>query len=71
MQADLAIYELSDPRYFGVHDRASAPIIGAGAPRLRRLIRGGRTLVEDGAPVGFDVAKLRADAAKVVARLAG
>lgn len=71
MQADLAIYELSDPRYFGMHDRASAPIIGAGAPRLRRLIRGGRTLVEDGAPVGFDVAKLRADAAKVVAQLAG
>jgi 8-oxoguanine deaminase len=68
--ADLAIFDLSHPRYFGLHDPLIGPVAGAGAAHLRHLIVGGRMVVEDGAIPGLDLAKLRHDAARVVARLA-
>ena len=67
--ADLAIFDLSHPRYFGLHDPLIGPVAGAGAPRLRHLIVGGRVVVEDGEIPGLDLAKLRHDAAHVVSRL--
>ncbi len=68
--ADIAIFELSHPRYFGLHDPLIGPVTGAGSPHLRHLIVGGRVVVENGAIPGLDLAKLRHDAARVVARLA-
>jgi cytosine/adenosine deaminase-related metal-dependent hydrolase len=68
--ADLAIFDLSHPRYFGLHDPLIAPVVGAGAVHLRHLIVGGRVVVEDGAIPGLDLDELRHQAARVVARLA-
>jgi cytosine/adenosine deaminase-related metal-dependent hydrolase len=68
--ADLAIFDLSEPRYFGLHDPLIGPVAAAGAAHLRHLIVGGRFVVDDGVIPGLDLKQLRHDAAQVVARLA-
>lgn len=68
--ADIAIFNLSSPRYFGIHDPLAGPVAGAGAADLKTLMVGGRIVVENGAVPGFDIEKLRRDAASVVKRLA-
>jgi cytosine/adenosine deaminase-related metal-dependent hydrolase len=70
MLADLAVFELSHPRYFGLHDPLLGPVAAAGAAHLRHLIIGGRVVVDDGAIPGLDLQQLRHDASRVVARLA-
>jgi cytosine/adenosine deaminase-related metal-dependent hydrolase len=67
--ADLAIFDLSHPRYFGLHDPIIGPVASAGDARLRHLIIGGGVVVSDGAIPGIDLTQLRHDAAQVVARL--
>src|ERR1700742_4528501 len=69
-QADIAIFDLNDPRHFGMHDPLIAPVTCGGAGHVRYLLVGGRIVVEDGAIPGLDIAKLRSDAIRVVARLA-
>lgn len=68
--ADIAIFDLSHPRYFGVHDPLSGPVVGGGQAHLRRLLVGGRTVVEDGRIPGLDLERLRNEALRVVAKLA-
>jgi len=68
--ADIAVFNLSSPRYFGLHDTLSGPVAGAGAADLKLLMVGGRIVVENGAIPGVDIEKLRHDAAGVVKRLA-
>jgi cytosine/adenosine deaminase-related metal-dependent hydrolase len=68
--ADIAIFDLAQPRYFGLHDPLAGPVAGAGAARVRHLLVGGRVVVADGVISGLDIAQLRHDAARVVARLA-
>jgi cytosine/adenosine deaminase-related metal-dependent hydrolase len=67
--ADLAVFDLSSPRYFGLHDPLIGPVAGAGAADLRLLMVGGKIVVEDGTIPGFDLEQLRRDAARVVTRL--
>ncbi len=67
--ADLAIYELSEPRHFGLHDVAVAPVASGGRPKLRRLLCGGRTLVENDRIPGIDPEELGAQARAAVRRL--
>jgi len=67
--ADLAVYDLDQPRYFGVHDPAVAPVAAGGSASLRHLLVDGRPRVVDGAIPGLDLAALRAEAAEVVAAL--
>jgi cytosine/adenosine deaminase-related metal-dependent hydrolase len=69
-QADIAIFDLNEPRHFGMHDPMIAPVTCAGSAHLRYLLVGGRIVVENGAIPGLDMSKLRSDAARVVARLA-
>jgi len=69
-QADIAIFDLNEPRHFGMHDPLIAPVTCAGSAQLRYLMVGGRIVVENGAIPGLDIPKLRSDAARVVARLA-
>jgi cytosine/adenosine deaminase-related metal-dependent hydrolase len=69
-QADIAIFDLDQPRHFGMHDPMIAPVTCAGSANLRALLIGGRMVVENGAVPGVDIQKLRSDAARVVARLA-
>ena len=68
--ADIALYALGDdPRYFGVHDVAAAPVVCAGAAKLRALLVGGRTVVRDGAVPGLDVQAVGREARAAVATL--
>jgi len=58
MAADIAIYSLThDPRHFGLHDVAIAPVAG-GRAQLKALLVGGRTVVADGAIPGLDLVQL-------------
>jgi 8-oxoguanine deaminase len=69
-QADIAIFDLDQPRYFGMHDPMIAPVTCAGSAKLRALLIGGRMVVENGVIPGLDIQKLKYDAARVVTRLA-
>jgi cytosine/adenosine deaminase-related metal-dependent hydrolase len=68
--ADIAVFDLANPRYFGLHDPLVGPVAGAGAAHLRYLFVGGRRVVDNGVIPGLDLAALRHDAARVVAKLA-
>jgi cytosine/adenosine deaminase-related metal-dependent hydrolase len=68
--ADLAVYDLDDPRFFGLHDPALGPVVSGGRPRLKWLLCDGRIVVEDDAIPGLDLAELRAAARAAVRRLA-
>jgi cytosine/adenosine deaminase-related metal-dependent hydrolase len=70
MLADLAIFDLSHPRYAGLHDPLAGPVLCGGAARVKHLLVGGRTVVENGAVPGVDLAVLAADAVRLVGRLA-
>ncbi|WP_213736981.1 amidohydrolase family protein [Bradyrhizobium sp. dw_411] len=69
-QADIAIFDLDEPRHFGMHDPLIAPVTCAGSASVRYLLIGGRMVVENNVIPGLDIQKLRSDAARVVARLA-
>ena len=68
--ADLAVYALDEPRYFGLHDPALGPVVSGGRPRLRWLVVEGSVLVEDDIVRGLDMAELRDEARRAVERLA-
>lgn len=68
MAADIAIYALDQPRHFGLHDPAIAPVASGGAT-LRALLVGGREVVCDGAIPGLDLAELAAQARTAVRTL--
>jgi cytosine/adenosine deaminase-related metal-dependent hydrolase len=68
--ADLAVFELLHPCYFGLHDRLLGPVAAAGRAHLCHLVVGGRVVVEHGTIPGLDLERLRHDGARVVARLA-
>ncbi|TWI47991.1 cytosine/adenosine deaminase-related metal-dependent hydrolase [Pseudomonas duriflava] len=67
--ADLAIYRLDDPRYFGLHEPAIGPIASGGRARLQALLVGGRRVVEDDCIPGLDMAELGWLAREAVVRL--
>jgi cytosine/adenosine deaminase-related metal-dependent hydrolase len=59
MAADLAIYALDqDPRHFGLHDVAIAPVASGGRAHLRALLVAGERVVEHGAIPDLDMAEL-------------
>jgi 8-oxoguanine deaminase len=68
-RADIAIFDLNEPRHFGMHDPLIAPVTCAGSAHLRYLLVGGRIVVENGAIPGLDIKELRSDAASVIARM--
>jgi cytosine/adenosine deaminase-related metal-dependent hydrolase len=68
--ADIAVFNLSSPRYFGLHDTLVGPVVGAGAADVKLLMVGGRVVVENGAIPGLDMEKLRRDAAGIIRRIA-
>jgi cytosine/adenosine deaminase-related metal-dependent hydrolase len=67
--ADLAVYELAELRYAGLHDPGVGPVAGGGRPRLRWLTVQGRLVVENDAIPGLDVPRLVARAREAVRRL--
>lgn len=69
MQADIAIYALDDPRYFGLHDPAIGPVASGGQPNLRCLYVGGKAIVENNLIPGIDLAALGAQAREATRKL--
>jgi cytosine/adenosine deaminase-related metal-dependent hydrolase len=68
--ADVAVYNLAEPRYAGLHDPAIGPVASGGAARLRLLTVQGRAVVENGAIPGLDLPRLLARAKEAVRKLA-
>ena len=62
MAADIAVYDLDQPRHFGLHDPAIGPVASGGRPTLRALLVQGRVVVENDTIPGLDMAQLRAEA---------
>ncbi|QQE86553.1 amidohydrolase family protein [Pseudomonas putida] len=69
MAADLAVYRLDQPRYFGLHDPGIAPVVGGGRPTLCALLVGGRLSVDNDTIPGLDLAELGSQAREAVLRL--
>jgi 8-oxoguanine deaminase len=66
MAADLVVYALDDPRFFGLHDPAIAPVASGGRPSVRALIVDGRVVMEHDRIPGIDLAELAHDARAAV-----
>ena len=69
MSADLALFDLDHPRYFGQHDRVAAPIISGGQGNIRHSFVAGEPVVSNGILPWLDMEQLAADAAAIVDRL--
>jgi 8-oxoguanine deaminase len=67
--ADLAVYALDDPRYFGLHDLAIGPVASGGRPRLEWLFVGGNVVVQNDVIPGLDMAELGAAARQATREL--
>ena len=52
MAADLVVYRLDQPRYWGIHDAAVAPIVAGGTPSIKLSMVQGQPVVEDGVIAG-------------------
>ncbi|MEG0445571.1 MAG: amidohydrolase family protein [Comamonas sp.] len=71
MAADLAVYALDDPRYFGLHDSALGPVVSGGRPHIKWLVCDGKIILENDIPKGLDLERLGMQAqAEVQALLA-
>lgn len=70
MAADLAVYSLDDPRFFGLHDPVIGPVVSGGRPRLKWLLVDGQIRVENDAIPGLDMAELAAAARAAVRKFA-
>ena len=68
-QADIALYRLDDPRYFGLHDPALGPVVGGGRPFLKALLVAGKAVVADDQIPGVDLAALGRQARQATLRL--
>lgn len=68
--ADIAIFDLSAPRYLGQHDRVIGPVISGGDARVRYSFVAGRPVVENYTLPWLDLDQLAADAQRVVERIA-
>jgi 8-oxoguanine deaminase len=69
LQADLALFTLDELRFSGAHD-AIAALVLCGATRADRVMVKGTWRVEEGMPVGVDVARLRAEHGAAARRFA-
>ncbi|WP_288407134.1 amidohydrolase family protein [uncultured Herbaspirillum sp.] len=70
-QADIALYRLDDPRYFGLHDPAIGPVVSGGRPFLKAMWVAGRAVVQDDVIPGVDLAELGAQARQAVRKMLG
>ncbi|CAI1535884.1 amidohydrolase family protein [Serratia plymuthica] len=69
MLADIAIYRLDDPRYFGLHDMAIGPVACGGRASLKALMVKGRVIVENDVIPGLDLDTMRHEAMSAVRTL--
>ena len=57
-QADLVIYQLDDPRYFGLHDVAIAPIASGGRAHIKAMFIAGKMVMENDQIPDLDMQEL-------------
>jgi len=69
MLADIAVYRLDDPRYFGLHDMAIGPVACGGRASLKALMINGRVIVENDVVPGLDLEEMRHQAMSAVRTL--
>ncbi|MBP2199866.1 amidohydrolase family protein [Pantoea cypripedii] len=69
MAADIAVYQLDDPRYFGLHDMAIGPIACGGRARIKALLCQGKIIMQDDVIPGVDLPELGRAAAEAVKTL--
>jgi len=67
--ADIAVYRLDDPRYFGLHDPAIGPVASGGRPSVMALFSAGKRVVVDDLIEGVDIKELGGEARRVVREL--
>jgi len=67
--ADLAVYALDEPRYFGLHDPALGPVVSGGRPALKWLLVDGQIVVESDVVRGVDLQELKRLSRAAVGRL--
>lgn len=67
--ADIAVYRLDDPRYFGLHDPAIGPVASGGRPSVAALFSAGKRVVVDDLIEGVDIKELGGEARRVVREL--
>lgn len=67
--ADIAIYKLDDPRYFGLHDMAIGPVACGGRAHLKALLVNGKLVVEDDQIPGLNMLDLARQSAQAVKKL--
>ncbi len=67
--ADIAVYRLDDPRYFGLHDPAIGPVASGGRPHLKALFCAGQQIVHDDVIQDLDLIELGHDARRTVRAL--
>jgi cytosine/adenosine deaminase-related metal-dependent hydrolase len=60
--ADLVIYSLDHPRFFGFHDCAVAPVVAGEPITVKYSVVGGRIVVDNGVIPGLDIERMRAEA---------
>lgn len=61
MAADLVLYRLDHPRYWGIHDVAVAPVVAGGAPSIKLSMVQGEPVVKDGVVVGASDSQMLAN----------
>jgi cytosine/adenosine deaminase-related metal-dependent hydrolase len=69
MAADIALFDLSAPRNFGLQDPGLAPMV-TGAAAVRHALVAGRVVVREGRIPGLDLGALAEDAARITRRIA-
>lgn len=67
--ADIAIFDLSAPRYLGQHDRLIGPIVAGGQAHVRHSFVKGEPLVVDGTLPFLDMEQLAEDCFNAVATI--
>ncbi|AOE83439.1 amidohydrolase family protein [Pseudomonas sp. TCU-HL1] len=67
--ADLVLYDINHPRFFGFHDVALAPVVAGEPIAVRYSIISGCVVVDRGVIPGLDLARLRSDARDGVQQL--
>ena len=65
-QADISLFELNSPRYFGQHDRVISPIISGGDARIRNSFVSGKAVVNQAQLDWLDIEQLAYDAQEII-----
>ncbi|MBK0063102.1 MULTISPECIES: amidohydrolase family protein [unclassified Acinetobacter] len=68
-QADLVVYQLDDPRYMGLHDMAIGPVASGGQAKIKHMLIGGKTVIENNHIPHLDMQELAVQARDAVKKL--